>query len=172
MDIGFITQIFLGISALIMAVSAFYKSMNINKKGYKTLVLIIGLCAVSIILASAAIYFSALKLNKTIKGHILEKRKELCEIDGSVSKLQRYIEEQNILLSQAKETISRLEKRKKELVPLVNTDDSTIDIVAKIHENDISEHILRERLVGAFIGILGLLLVVVFMNILKIHLKK
>ncbi|MBN2189863.1 MAG: hypothetical protein JW728_01465 [Candidatus Aureabacteria bacterium] len=172
MDIDIIIQIFSGFAAFIILMVAFYKSVKVNAGGYKTLILIIGLCIASIIMAAVAVYFSALGPEKTVKGHILEQKKELYEVSEAISKLQRYIEEQNILLSQAKETISQLEKKKHELAPLVEADDKTIDIVAKIHENDLSARMIRERLIGAFIGIAGLILIVIFVNITRFYFKK
>ncbi len=172
MDVDFIIQLFSGFAAFMTLAAAFYKSVKANTGGYRTLVLIIGLCIVSIIMAAVAVYFSAVGRNKTVKGHILEQKKELYEINESISKLQRYIEEQDILFSQAKETISQLEERKHELTPLIETDDKTIDIVAKIHEKDLSDRMLRERLIGSFIGIIGLVLIMVFANVISSYLKK
>ena len=123
-------------------------------------------------MAAVAVYLSAVGSDKTVKGHILEQKKELYEINESISRLQRYIEEQNILFSQAKETISQLEKRKHELTPLIETDDKTIDIVAKIHENELSDRMLRERLIGSFIGVISLVLIMVFVNVIRSYFKK
>ncbi|MCK9555244.1 hypothetical protein M0R36_05455 [bacterium] len=172
MDVVFVIKIFSGFAAFVTLAAAFYKSVKANTGGYRTLVLIIGLCIVSIIMAAVAVYLSAVGSDKTVKGHILEQKKELYEINESISRLQRYIEEQNILFSQAKETISQLEKRKHELTPLIETDDKTIDIVAKIHENELSDRMLRERLIGSFIGVISLVLIMVFVNVIRSYFKK
>lgn len=125
----------------------------------------------SAVLATAAMtlstfafdHFGAKKSNDTIE----QKITELEDIGTSLDQLKRFMDEQKDIIINQEKTIQKLQSKNKELEPIVNSNQETVDAIMAEAERSAKKSIWKERFIGLIFGIIGSLIATYILSRLK-----
>jgi len=83
---------------------------------------------------------------------------ELNSISTSLKKLDKFIKEQKQIIVTQQEMINSLQIQSKELEPIVNSNQATVDAIMKEAARKAEKNIWKERIIGSIFGIIGSLI--------------
>ncbi|MCI5138800.1 MAG: hypothetical protein D3922_10380 [Candidatus Electrothrix sp. AR1] len=83
---------------------------------------------------------------------------QLNEVESTIKKLLFFVEAQRRKVRETEETLSILESEKNKLQPVVEANRATIEAVFRLQEERNAANVLRERLIGFFLGVISSLL--------------